>query len=72
MSSHGFRDDYADRSRAETPISLPSKCPACRSAAITTTAKTPAADSYWRCGSCGEIWNDARTRGARSGAGRWR
>ena len=39
---------------APAPVT-PALCPACRSASIVTTAKTPDADSYWRCTSCGEI-----------------
>ena len=27
-------------------------------------AKTPDTDSYWRCTSCGEMWNVARSRPA--------
>jgi predicted Zn finger-like uncharacterized protein len=41
---------------------LPTVCPACRSSAIATAAKQPNADSYWRCDSCGEVWNDSRKR----------
>jgi predicted Zn finger-like uncharacterized protein len=38
----------------------PVLCPACRSSEIVTTAKSPDADSYWRCTACGEVWNDSR------------
>ncbi|MGE5833849.1 MAG: MJ0042-type zinc finger domain-containing protein [Acidobacteriota bacterium] len=38
----------------------PVSCPICRSAAIVTTAKVPNQYSYWRCTSCGEIWNVLR------------
>jgi predicted Zn finger-like uncharacterized protein len=38
----------------------PASCPTCRSSSIVTTAKSPDADSYWRCMSCGEVWNDSR------------
>ena len=47
---------------------VPSSCPVCRSSSITTTAKQPNANSYWRCTSCGEIWNVSRRFGARSSA----
>ena len=40
----------------------PATCPACRSTSIVTTAKIPDADSYWRCTSCGEVWNAARAQ----------
>jgi transposase-like protein len=52
--------------------SVPSACPACRSAAITTTAKSPDANSYWRCASCGEIWNMSRREVGRRGGQSWR
>jgi predicted Zn finger-like uncharacterized protein len=41
-------------------------CPGCQSSFIVTTAKIPDADSYWRCMKCGDVWNVARSRGARS------
>jgi predicted Zn finger-like uncharacterized protein len=39
----------------------PAACPACQSLAIVTKAKSPDADTYWRCTSCGELWNASRT-----------
>jgi predicted Zn finger-like uncharacterized protein len=39
---------------------LPDSCPTCRSSSITTTSKSPGTDSYWRCRSCGEVWNASR------------
>jgi transposase-like protein len=56
---------------SSVPVALPSACPVCRSVSISTTAKTPDANSYWRCGKCGEVWNAAR-HGVRRGAGAWR
>src|SRR5262249_40411250 len=50
----------ADRFTASEHI--PTACPACQSLSIVTTAKTPDATSYWRCISCGEIWNTSRRR----------
>jgi predicted RNA-binding Zn-ribbon protein involved in translation (DUF1610 family) len=38
----------------------PTACPSCGSSTITTTARTPDQNSYWRCVTCGEIWNNAR------------
>jgi len=38
----------------------PTICPFCRSAALTPPPKRVDASTYWRCGSCGEIWNTAR------------
>ena len=50
----------------------PVTCPACQSSAILTKAKSPDADSYWRCTTCGEIWNASRTVPERHAAYRWR
>jgi predicted Zn finger-like uncharacterized protein len=47
---------------------VPSTCPACQSSAVTTTAKVPDVNSYWRCTRCGEVWNVAR----RHGVAAWR
>lgn len=52
--------------------STPTTCPACRSSSISTTAKNPDVSSYWRCVSCGEIWNASRRNGVRSGVNSWR
>ena len=43
-----------------TPIATPAACPACRASIVTTTSKTVSAETYWRCVSCGEVWNVAR------------
>jgi predicted RNA-binding Zn-ribbon protein involved in translation (DUF1610 family) len=48
----------------------PLSCPKCGSPTISTAAKNPNPTSYWRCGSCGEIWNQSRPL-ARAGGG-WR
>jgi predicted Zn finger-like uncharacterized protein len=50
----------------------PATCPACQSSSIVTKAKTPDADTYWRCTSCGEVWNVARSPLHRNRPGRWR
>jgi predicted Zn finger-like uncharacterized protein len=44
----------------------PGSCPSCGSSSLVTTAKIPDAASYWRCTSCGDVWNDSRrqSRGA--------
>ena len=42
----------------------PTYCPACRSKDLTTTSKVVSAESYWRCCSCGEVWNAGRHRTA--------
>ena len=38
----------------------PAACPVCRSTDLKTTSKTVDEATYWRCGSCGEVWNVAR------------
>jgi predicted Zn finger-like uncharacterized protein len=45
----------------------PETCPACQSSAIVTTEKNPDASTYWRCESCGEVWNDSRLDAPRYG-----
>ena len=60
----------ADRFAASDHI--PAACPACQSESIVTTAKVPDATSYWRCTSCGEIWNASRRGEAHAPVQRWR
>jgi transposase-like protein len=38
----------------------PADCPFCRSKNLQTTSKVTDGDNYWRCMTCGEIWNPAR------------
>lgn len=48
-------------------------CPVCKSAAVTTRARRPDEDSYWRCTACGEIWNiNRRTEPQPRGGREWR
>jgi transposase-like protein len=35
-------------------------CPVCRSDQVSTTSKTVSDATYWRCHTCGEIWNQSR------------
>ena len=35
------------------------------SSAITTTVRNPDENTYWRCHTCGEIWNVSRRRPGR-------
>ena len=66
-------NQFSGRSAPDAEVKAPSVCPACRSASISTTAKSPDVNSYWRCGSCGEIWNVGRRGSVRSGGGNpWR
>jgi hypothetical protein len=46
------------------PVVVPSQCPKCRSLDVTTVSKVVTAESYWRCGGCGEVWNAGRRREA--------
>jgi predicted Zn finger-like uncharacterized protein len=56
-----------------TPQAPPASCPSCRSSSIITTAKKADDDSYWRCTTCGEIWNVKRSvTGSYGGGRRWR
>ena len=59
MYSSDFRNG-ADRSGPASAATTPTACPTCQSAAITTTARKPDANAYWRCGRCGEVWNASR------------
>ena len=45
------------------PTTLPQSvplCPKCRSKNVCSAAKNPTPDSYWRCATCGEVWNPVR------------
>ena len=69
---HSSNSSYdTDRARATADAAAPTVCPACKSAAIATTARNPDENAYWRCSGCGEVWNAAR-RAASSGRARWR
>jgi transposase-like protein len=48
------------RNHPDEPLAAPSRCPACGSPDVKTTSKSVTAESYWRCVSCGEVWNVAR------------
>jgi transposase-like protein len=67
-----------DRSEAEIVmpeekvfIPAPAVCPFCQSAAVSTSPKKDAS-SYWRCDTCGQVWNPDRLRAARVADRRWR
>ena len=49
----------------------PSACPACGSRDMTTTSKAVTVESYWRCVSCGEVWNQTRREASHAGRSRW-
>ncbi len=47
----------------KTPtVVAPTSCPACSSTDLGTTSKTIDEATYWRCRSCGEVWNAGRRR----------
>lgn len=52
----------SDVRSADAAAERPARCPSCSSRDIVTTAKVVDASTYWRCGSCGEIWNAERQR----------
>jgi transposase-like protein len=62
----------ASRPRSTAAVTMPTMCPACQSRSITTTSRTPDESTYWRCGSCGEIWNVSRRDAAPAGVRSWR
>ena len=66
------RNDFAVRPQSSAATSIPSACPVCQSSSIATSAKSPDANSYWRCATCGEVWNVARWHRAGSGPPAWR
>ena len=75
LSSFRPRSDFARRSNDSNEKSAaiaPSACPACRSLSISTTTKNPDDNSYWRCATCGEVWNAARRGDPRRGSNPWR
>ena len=51
---------------------VPKTCPFCNSVDVKTTSKEVNAATYWRCASCGQIWNASRlSHGSRRPAGRF-
>jgi transposase-like protein len=71
-----FFGERSGRTRGSTEsgddANLPTSCPTCSSTSIATTAKTPDSLSYWRCNSCGEVWNGSRRQASRDSGRRWR
>ena len=65
-----FPDRTGQQEAAKAPKS-PSTCPACGSREMTTTSKAVSDESYWRCVSCGEVWNHSRRETTHAGRSRW-
>lgn len=72
MSSYQSRRDEVAAAAAKLETTTPAICPGCQSPSISTTTKSPDVQSYWRCHSCGEIWNVSRRQSSRFGAQSWR
>jgi hypothetical protein len=53
------RGNWGVRSSESEPTVTPSACPFCQSTAVSAPPKSDAS-TYWRCGTCGEMWNAAR------------
>ena len=53
-----------------TPVERPTKCPQCGGRDLTTTSKVIDARTYWRCQTCGEVWNADRRHESRFGVRR--
>jgi ribosomal protein L37AE/L43A len=45
---------------AERKSTAPPTCPFCTSADVKTASKVINVSTYWRCATCGEIWNAGR------------
>jgi hypothetical protein len=69
-SPHFGRGD-AQRPHSSAAATTPTACPACQSSSITTTARNPNENTYWRCIGCGEIWNVSRGGAGPSRPYRW-
>ena len=50
----------------------PSGCPACQSPKVTSKSKVVSSETYWRCLSCGEVWNVGRRAAAHPGGSFYR
>ncbi len=55
-----YFSDHNERQSSAVPAASPKSCPSCAAATISSTAKVPTAESYWRCMRCGEVWSPAR------------
>jgi hypothetical protein len=65
-ASRSFLD--LPRSTPAPALESPPACPKCASKDTNSAAKRPSAQSYWRCLSCGEVWNPSLLK---AGPQRW-
>ena len=58
------RDSYgfgaSGSAPTQDPVQRPEACPFCESTAVGTLDKAITISTYWRCHSCGEMWNPQR------------
>ena len=47
-------------SPGEATVAAPAGCPFCKSEKVVTTSKALTVATYWRCETCGQIWNPSR------------
>ena len=59
-----YRNSGTENPERNEPAHAPSHCPACGSRNVQTTSKIVTAATYWRCQSCGEVWNVGRRQAA--------
>jgi transposase-like protein len=56
---------YTRPSESSEPTVAPTACPFCTSPNVTTTSKAVNITTYWRCTTCGQIWNADRLQHGR-------
>jgi len=62
MRFERLREPSGVRPSRDPQPTKPTECPECRSKAFGTLAATITVDTYWRCQSCGAVWNERRRR----------
>ena len=72
MKPYELRNGGAGAASVTSAVTVPGCCPACQSRSISTTARNPDENAYWRCGSCGEVWNAGRRENRSRAERRWR
>ena len=50
-----------NQSERTEPREPPTICPFCRSAKLVAAGKSVSDSTYWRCETCGEMWNPSRS-----------